>query len=340
MKPFLLLSLALSLYVYGPACADADTLTERKLKEVVARVDGNPIYRRDVNRWILENENPATNSGSADEKPVSKDDRRAAARQLRRETLESLIDRELLNREAARRGLRADEKKIEEAWTMMLRDSSKGQDSPDEQLISDLKKSGFTPDQYKEELRKQARVRLLKKQMFPPADAISDEDIERCYKRYKSRFVAPARVRLSRIIVPVSPQAAQPAVETAREQAESLKSRLDAGTSFEQLARESPLASVARTGGDIGWKTRGELDDELGDLAFSLDVHEIGGPVRTGVGFVLIKVVDKRPERVYTLEEARDNIVKYLRRDRRDRDIEKLLTELRKSADIEYVVQP
>ncbi len=176
-------------------------------------------------------------------------------------------------------------------------------------------------------------MRALKEMLTPPADAIREKDIAQCYKQYKSRFVEPARVRLLQILVPVPPNADHATIAAAEERMKTFKSRLDTGTSFDVLAREA--ASI-----DTGWKTRGQLGGKLGSLAFSLEVGEVGGPVRTSAGFVLSKLVDKRPQYVYTLEEAKENIVAYLRRKARDEQVEKLVAKLRKSANIEYVVQP
>jgi len=272
---------------------------------------------------------------------VSADERRETARKLRCEILDSLIDRELLYREALRRGLRMDEKQIEAQWNAIRRGFARGKEPvTDIELASRLAKSGFTVEQYKERLRRETCVRLLERQLLPPAETIRKRDIARCYKEYKSRFVVPERVRLRELVVALSPRAGKPETDAAMERIRALKSRLDAGTSFEQLARESSEVRSAASGGEVGWKTRAELGGELGGLAFSLDVGDVGGPVRSRSGLKLIKVIDKQPERVYTLEEAKDNIVKYLQQKARDLALEKLVAKLRKSANIEYVVQP
>ena len=119
-----------------------------------------------------------------------------------------------------------------------------------------------------------------------------------------------------------------------------IKSRLNTGSEFGQLAREYSAARSALTSGDVGWKNRGELAGELGNLAFTLNEGEVGGPVRTPAGLVIIKAEEKQDERVYTLEEARANIVKYLQQKNRDTEIDKLISKLRKSAKIEYVLIP
>jgi len=327
----------------GPACADKteDVHPAAAVKEILARVNGMPIYRRDLDRRLIRDRATAKQTDSSDKKPLSRAAQRASDRKLRSDTLESLIDRELLNLEAIRRNIQISEKQIEAHWTIVRRGIKNGNEPADsDEVVRRMALSGFTPEQYKEELRKEARIRALKRQMLPPADAISEKEIARCYKEYRPRFIVPERVRLREILVPIQPPGDKAAVEEAQGRIKEIKSRLNTGSEFGQLARQYSAARSALSSGDIGWKNRGQLAGELGNLAFTLKEGELGGPVRTQTGLVLIKVEEKQAERVYSLEEARANIVKFLQQKHRDNEIEKLISKLRKSAKIEYVVRP
>jgi len=324
-------------------CADKETGGEfpAAAKEIVARVNGVPVYRRDLDRRLLQERSNTEKIKGSEEKPLSPAARRAAARKLRSDVLDSLIDHELLNLEALERKVKINEKQIEARWMVIRRSLARGDEPADDKEVARrMAQSGFTPEQYKEELRKEARVRALKQHLLPPPETISEKEIARCYKEYRSRFIVPERVHVRELVVPVPPRAEKAAVDEAAERMKMLKSRLDTGTSFERLAWDSSAARSARSGGDIGWRTRGQLGAELGNLAFSLKEGEVGGPVRTPAGLTLIKVVEKQSERVYSLEEVRDNIITYLRQKARDSEIEKLTAKLRESANIEYVVQP
>jgi len=343
MKRSLLLVPMLLAVAAGAIYADKNAGAESAaaVKEVLARVNGVPVYRRDLDRRLVQERSNTEQLDDSEKNPLSPAARRAAARKLRSDMLDSLIDRELLNLEAVRRNIKINEKQVEARWAVIRHGLASGNEpADDDEVARRMAQSGFTQEQYKEELRKEARVRTLKQHLLPPPDTISEKEIARCYKEYRSRFVVPERVRVRELLVPVPPRAEKAAVDEAAARMKTLKSRLDTGTSFEQLARTSSAARSAVSGGDIGWKTRGQLGGELGSLAFSLKEGEVGGPVRTPAGLALIKVVEKQPERVYSLQEAKDNIVTYLRQKARDSEIEKLTAKLRKSANIEYVVQP
>jgi len=343
MKRSLLLIPLLLAVAARPVCADKTDGTQPTAaeKEILARVNDIPVYRRDLDRRLIRDRSSAEQVDGSDKKLVSPAAQRAAARKLRSDTLESLIDRELLNLEALRRNTQISEEQIEAQWAVVRRGLKNGNEPADtDEVVRRMALSGFTPEQYKEDLRKDARIRALKQQMLPPADAISEKEIARCYKEYRPRFIVPERVRVREILVPIGPPGDKAAVDEAQGRIKEIKSRLNTGSEFGQLARQYSAARSSLTSGDIGWKNRGELAGDLGNLAFTLKEGEVGGPVRTQVGLVIIKVEEKQAERVYTLEEARANIVKFLRQKNRDSEIEKLISKLRKSAKIEYVVRP
>jgi parvulin-like peptidyl-prolyl isomerase len=343
MKRSLLFMPILLAVAAGPVCADKTDGAEPATtpKEVLARVNGIPVYRRDLDRRLIRDRSNAERTDGSDKKPVSAAAQRSAARKLRSDTLESLIDRELLNLEAVRRNTEISEEQIEAHWAVVRRGIRNGNEPADtDEVARRMALSGFTPEQYKEDLRKQARIRALKQQMLPPADTIGEKEIARCYKEYRPRFIVPERVRIREILVPIRPPGDKAAVDVAEGRMKEIKSRLSTGSDFGQLVREYSAARSALSGGDIGWKSRGQLAGELGNLAFTLKEGEVGGPVRMQAGLVIIKAEEKQAERVYTLEEARANIVKFLQQKNRDSEIEKLISKLRKSAKIEYVVIP
>ncbi len=77
----------------------------------------------------------------------------------------------------------------------------------------------------------------------------------------------------------------------ARDQLDYLKRQLDAGETFEDLARiYSADESNADKGGDLGWFERGRMVKPFADAAFDAEVGSIVGPVETRFGVHMIKV--------------------------------------------------
>lgn len=79
-----------------------------------------------------------------------------------------------------------------------------------------------------------------------------------------------------------------------KQEAESLKSRIDKGESFETLAKEYSKCPSGQKGGDLGFFEKGQMVPEFEKAAFSLPVGKVSEPVQTQFGWHLIKVTDKK----------------------------------------------
>ena len=77
-------------------------------------------------------------------------------------------------------------------------------------------------------------------------------------------------------------------------QAQDLKSRIEKGESFEELAREYSECPSGRSGGDLGYFTYGQMVKPFETAAFKTEVGKISEPVQTQFGWHLIKVIDKK----------------------------------------------
>lgn len=71
---------------------------------------------------------------------------------------------------------------------------------------------------------------------------------------------------------------------------EKLKSDIEGGADFAELAREHSTCPSGRRGGDLGEFSQGMMVKEFDDVVFSGNVGEVYGPVQTQFGFHLIEI--------------------------------------------------
>lgn len=84
---------------------------------------------------------------------------------------------------------------------------------------------------------------------------------------------------------------------TDRFQADRLLGQLQEGTSFEQMARNNDAQGL----GYLGWFPRGYLlQPAVEEAAFALQPGEYSGVVETSLGFHLIELLDRDPDRALT----------------------------------------
>jgi peptidyl-prolyl cis-trans isomerase C len=122
---------------------------------------------------------------------------------------------------------------------------------------------------------------------------VTDAEAAKYYEEHKNEFMAPEKIKVKHILV------------KSEEEAANIKSELDKGADWDELAKKySTDKNNAARGGDLGYISRGRMAKEFDEGAFSLEIGKIGGPVKTQFGYHLIKMEDKKPAELQTLEQV------------------------------------
>lgn len=101
------------------------------------------------------------------------------------------------------------------------------------------------------------------------------------------------------------------AFAAARAEIEAIAEQIKGGKDFNELATsKSQDTGSAVKGGDLGAFARGAMVKPFEEIAFSSNVGQVSEPVRTQFGYHLIKVEEKIPEKVRSLDEVRAELIK------------------------------
>jgi peptidyl-prolyl cis-trans isomerase D len=85
--------------------------------------------------------------------------------------------------------------------------------------------------------------------------------------------------------------------------------QLRGGADFAELAKKnSEDTGSAVNGGDLDYFGRGRMVAEFDQVAFTLEPGQLSDPVKSQFGYHIIKVVDKKPATVRTLQEVRQQL--------------------------------
>jgi peptidyl-prolyl cis-trans isomerase C len=76
-----------------------------------------------------------------------------------------------------------------------------------------------------------------------------------------------------------------------KEQAEKLKSQLDKGGDFHQLAKKHSICPSGKKGGDLGEFGPGKMVKVFDNVVFKKPILKVHGPVKTKFGYHLIKTL-------------------------------------------------
>lgn len=160
-----------------------------------------------------------------------------------------------------------------------------------EQLQAALYSQGMSWSEYRKKLRKQIeRSRLVQFQVQGKVE-VKDEAVKRrCLERKRKGVVgANQRVCASHILLKIPAGTTDAAADQVRERAAEIAARLAQGESFEALASEYS-DDTGTTDGDLGCFGRGEMLQAFEEAAFNQEVGSVSEPVRTQLGYHLIRV--------------------------------------------------
>ena len=137
------------------------------------------------------------------------------------------------------------------------------------------------------------------------------------YRSHAGEFARPERVKVRQILT--DDQAT----------AEKALKAVAAGEPFEEVARRLSRDPSAASGGYQGELSRADLPPAFADVIFSLQPGEVSRLVPADYGVHIFQVMDRQPAAVVPLEQARDEILGRLRRERADRLLRSLVQDAR-----------
>ncbi len=163
-----------------------------------------------------------------------------------------------------------------------------------------------------------------------------DDDLDQMVEVLKSKLGESVHAR--HILIKSSRKDDFKKRSQALSQIQALKKQLDAGADFEELAREKSDGPSAKSGGDLGFFTRGQMVPEFDKVAFSLPVGGISEPVETEFGYHLIKVEEKRAPRKLRYDDIKLDLAGYLYQKEVQERYEEFVKDLRKKAEVKILI--
>lgn len=220
----------------------------------------------------------------------------------------------------------------------------------DKQLAKGYSLGGFVlPDEAKRiaELTLQEReVRLATVNVSSLRDkqSVSDDELQKYYQQNENRFMVPERIKVDYIEIDAAAMSEDVDVTSAEISAyyESNKARynvlerrnysviqlkdekeakdvlaaLRQGADFATLAKEKSQDVVSRrNGGEMGWLEKNSTPAELLQANLT-EKGQLSDVVKSGVGYLIVRLNDIQPEHTKTLEEVRTAIINTLKQDK------------------------
>ena len=79
----------------------------------------------------------------------------------------------------------------------------------------------------------------------------------------------------------------------SQERCEQLKSEIEAGSDFAEVARQNSSCPSGQRGGELGEFSQGQMVPEFDQIVFSAELNQVHGPVKTQFGYHLIEITSR-----------------------------------------------
>ena len=211
--------------------------------------------------------------------------------ELRRQLLDALIDERVMISTARESGMRVDEGEIDRAIQSIA-----AQNQITLPVLRErLRAEGTDYGRFRANVRDQIMIERLREREVYRRINISEDDIDRFLAEQRAAAGADMETNLAQILITV-PDAASPSeIADRRARAAAALERVRKGEAFETVARDVSEDANRASGGVIGLRPTSRLPDVFVEATKSLPIGGVTPePLRTGAGFHLLKVLDRK----------------------------------------------
>lgn len=190
-------------------------------------------------------------------------------------------------------------------------------------LYKEAVKAGFDKSpEVKKRMEEMQRQIVLQAYMESKAkEMVTDAELKKAYDEKVKTTSGQEEVKARHILV------------KTEEEAKKIYDDIKKGGDFEKIAREqSTDKGSGAQGGDLGWFTKEKMVPEFADAAFALKKGDVSQPVKSGFGWHIIKLEDRRTAKAASFEESKEE----LKNEVAEKSVDNYVGTLLKNANIKY----
>ena len=211
---------------------------------------------------------------------------------LRHQILERQIMDSIIMQLGQRGGINISDQELDRAIENI---AAQNHMSPD-QLRSRLAYDGVNYASYRTQIRQEMMIAAVRNNEVRSRITILPQEVETLAKQITAQNVPGTEMNLSMILLPLPENPSQQQVDDEEDLAKKLTGEIKQGADFGKMALTYSADPQALKGGNMGWSKIEELPTLFTQALSTAKKGDIVGPVRSGVGFHILKVNDVRGE--------------------------------------------
>ncbi|MHA0913887.1 peptidylprolyl isomerase SurA [Kosakonia cowanii] len=209
---------------------------------------------------------------------------------LRHQILERLIMDQIILQMGTKMGVKVTDEQLDAA----IADIAKQNNMTMDQMRSRLAYDGMNFSTYRNQIRKEMIISEVRNSEVRRRVTVLPQEVESLAQQVGNQNDASTELNLSHILIPLSENPTSAQVNEAEAQARSIIEQARNGADFGKLAITYSADQQALKGGQMGWGRIQELPSVFAQALSSAKKGDVLGPIRSGVGFHILKVNDLR----------------------------------------------
>ncbi len=265
----------------GPPGPGGSAGGQRQADYIVAVVNSEPITNNELRARMLRTEQQMAQQGA----PVP------PKSELAKLLLERIIVERAQLQLARDLGVQVSESMVDEAVLNVARQNQLSV----EELRRRLTAEGLVFNQFRAELRNEILLTRVRERELESRAKVSEQDIDQFLRdQAGGNESASLEINLAQILVPVPENASSGQVASLQAKAQLALERARGGADFAALVKEFSSAPDRASDGQMGLRAADRYPQLFVDATQNLPVGGVAGPLRSGAGFHVLKVLEKK----------------------------------------------
>lgn len=264
----------------GPRVAAASS-AQRSADFIVAIVNSEPITNNEVRARVLRFEQQQTQRGGV----------MPARSELMEQMLQRLISERAQVQVGRENGIKIDEVAINSSVQNIARQNQLSVD----ELRKRIEADGISYTQFRESLREEMLLNRVREREVEGRVSITEQELDQFIVQQQGVLEASSlELNIAQILIAVPESATAAEIAALQERANSVAQRARAGEDFSALARSLSQSLDRSTGGVMGLRSAERYPTLFVEATQALPKGSIAGPLRSGAGFHILKLLEKK----------------------------------------------
>ena len=220
---------------------------------------------------------------------------------LRTQVMDKLINDSLILQIGERMGVQVSDAQLDQTIENMAQENKLTLSQFRKTLVNE----GEDYEKYRENVRTELISGEVRRNSVGRRIYISPQEVSNLLTLMHEQTAKDVEYQLGHILIEFPSEPTQADITASKERADKVIELLNSGSNFKKIALASSGGANALEGGDLGWKNINEMPTLFSELIAGKDKGSVVGPIRTGLGFSIVKILDIRGRQIVEVEEVK-----------------------------------